>query len=96
VFSSQVLVYAYTSRAYPPAGRATALGAVAGVGRIGAICGPLLGGWFLTLGIAYPWGFFAFAIVAAIGAVAVAVVRSPHMRAVADADLDTTEAPRAH
>jgi MFS family permease len=96
VFSSQVLVYAYTSRAYPPTGRATALGAVAGVGRIGAICGPLLGGWFLTLGIAYPWGFFAFAIVAAIGAVAVAVVRSPHMRAVADADLDTIEAPRAH
>lgn len=89
VFSSQVLVYAYTSRAYPPTGRATALGAVAGVGRIGAICGPLLGGWFLTLGIAYPWGFYAFAVVAAIGAVAVVVVRSPH-EATVDVDLEAT------
>jgi MFS transporter, AAHS family, benzoate transport protein len=81
VFSSQVLVYAYVSRAYPPTGRATALGAVAGVGWVGAICGPLLGGWLLTLGIAYPWGFYAFAVVAAIGAVSVSAVRLPHLQA---------------
>lgn len=75
VFSSQVLVYTYVSRVYPPEGRATALGGNAGVGRLGAISGPLLGGWFLTLGIAYPWGFYAFAVVAVLGAVAVAAVR---------------------
>lgn len=96
VFSSQVLVYAYVSRAYPPAGRATALGGVAGVGRIGAICGPLLGGWFLTLGIAYPWGFYAFAVVAAIGAVAVAIVRSPYLQTTGDEDSDPSQAPRPH
>jgi MFS family permease len=89
VFSSQVLVYAFVSRAYPPTGRATALGAVAGVGRIGAICGPLLGGWFLTLGIAYPWGFYAFAVVAALGALSIAVVRAP-----APARTEDTSAPR--
>jgi MFS transporter, AAHS family, benzoate transport protein len=74
VFSSQVLVYAYITRTYGDANRATGLGWAAGMGRIGAICGPLLGGALLTAGIAYPWGFYAFALVAALGAVAVVVV----------------------
>jgi MFS family permease len=77
VFSAQVLVYAYVGRAYPAAGRATALGGVAGVGRLGAICGPLVGGWLLTAGIAYPWGFYVFAAVAAIGAIAVSMAAHP-------------------
>lgn len=75
VFSSMVLVYAYVSRYYPDHARASALGAASGVGRLGAIAGPLLGGALLTAGIAYPWGFFAFGAVAALGAVAVLAVR---------------------
>lgn len=71
VFSSQVLVYAWVSRHYPAPMRASALGAASGIGRLGAISGPLLGGALLGAGIAYPWGFFAFAAVALIGAVAV-------------------------
>jgi MFS family permease len=47
---------------------------VAGVGRIGAICGPLIGGWLLGRGIAYPWGFYVFAAVGALGAIAIALV----------------------
>jgi MFS transporter, AAHS family, benzoate transport protein len=74
VFSAQVLVYSYIGRTYGDANRATGLGWAAGVGRIGAICGPLLGGALLTAGIAYPWGFYAFALVAGLGAVAVVVV----------------------
>jgi AAHS family benzoate transporter-like MFS transporter len=74
VFSAQVLVYAFVARVYPAAARATALGAVAGVGRIGAICGPLIGGWLLARGIAYPWGFYVFAAVGALGAIAIALV----------------------
>jgi MFS transporter, AAHS family, benzoate transport protein len=74
VFSAQVLVYAYVSRVYD-ANRATGLGWAAGVGRIGAICGPLLGGALLDAGIAYPWGFYAFAIVGALGAIGIAVVK---------------------
>lgn len=75
VFSSQVLVYAFTSAAYPPEARATALGWSAGVGRIGAICGPILGGALLQAGIAYPWGFYAFAAVGVLGALALAASR---------------------
>jgi MFS family permease len=69
VFSSQVLVYAWVGRIYPGAMRATALGSASGVGRLGAITGALVAG-----GLAYPWGFFFFALVAALGAVAVATV----------------------
>ncbi|WNV90145.1 aromatic acid/H+ symport family MFS transporter [Umezawaea sp. Da 62-37] len=76
VFSAQALVYAYVGRVYSDANRATGLGWTAGVGRLGAICGPLLGGVLLTAGLAYPWGFYAFALVAALGAVAVAVIGS--------------------
>ncbi len=74
VFSAQVLVYAYISQLYPAAARGTAIGAASGVGRFGAISGPLIGGALLTAGIAYPWGFYVFAVVAALGAVAVAAV----------------------
>jgi MFS family permease len=76
VFSAQVLVYAYVGRTYSDANRATGLGWTAGIGRIGAICGPLLGGAMLTAGVAYPWGFYAFALVAALGAAAVFAIGS--------------------
>ena len=74
VFSAQVLVYAYVSRLYPAGVRGTALGTVAGVGRLGAICGPLVGGALLGAGLAYPWGFYIFGAIAAVAAVAVSVV----------------------
>jgi MFS family permease len=74
VFSAQVLVYAYVSHIYPTTARGTALGTTSAVGRFGAIAGPLLGGVLLTAGVAYPWGFYIFAVVAALGAVAIALV----------------------
>ncbi|MFR9730610.1 MFS transporter [Saccharopolyspora sp. MS10] len=77
VFSAQVLVYTYVGRSYPAPNRATGLGWSAGVGRLGAVCGPLLGGALLTAGIAYPWGFYAFAVVGVFGAIAIALVGRP-------------------
>lgn len=74
VFSSQALVYAYTQHVYPSHVRATGVGWTAGVGRLGAICGPPLGGALLAAGIGYPWGFYVFALVGALGAVAVWLV----------------------
>ncbi|MBB5853749.1 MFS transporter [Amycolatopsis umgeniensis] len=81
VFSAQVLVYAYIGKTYPDAMRATGIGWAAGVGRIGAISGPILGGALLSAGIAYPWGFYAFAAVGALGAAAVTGVRVGRARA---------------
>jgi benzoate transport len=75
VFSAQVLVYAFTSANHPPQVRATALGWSAGVGRVGAITGPVIGGALLSAGYAFPWGFYVFAVVGALGALALAVTR---------------------
>ncbi|MBA2691265.1 MAG: aromatic acid/H+ symport family MFS transporter [Rubrobacter sp.] len=78
VFSAQVLLYAYVSKHYPTTGRGTALGWAAGIGRIGAICGPLFGGLLVGAGLAVPWGFYAFAVVGLAGAVFIAAVpKSP-------------------
>jgi benzoate transport len=76
VFSAQVLVYAFTSANNAPHARATALGWSAGAGRIGAIVGPVITGALVTAGIAYPWGFYLFAVVGVLGALAFAVVRA--------------------
>ena len=76
VFSAQVLVYAFVGHLYPAEVRGTALGLSAGVGRIGAIVGPFLGGALVTAGIAYPWGFYAFAVAALLALLALATVPS--------------------
>ena len=75
VFSAQVLVYALTAASHPPAIRATALGMAAGIGRVGAIAGPLLGGTLVSLGVGHPWGFYVFAAVGLMGAVAIGTMR---------------------
>ena len=62
VFSAQVLVYAYVGQVYPAAARGTALGGRRRVGRLGAITGPFSAASLLTAGIAYPWGFYVFAV----------------------------------
>ncbi len=74
VFSAQVLVYAFVGHLYPTEIRGTALGMAAGVGRIGAIVGPFLGGAMVTAGVAYPWGFYAFAVAAVLAVLALATV----------------------
>jgi MFS family permease len=76
VFSAQVLVYAFVSANYPPQVRATALGWSAGAGRIGAIVGPVITGALVTAGIAFPWGFYVFAVVGALGALAFSVAKT--------------------
>jgi MFS family permease len=74
VFSAQVLVYAFVGHLYPSAVRGTALGMAAGVGRVGAIVGPSITGAIVTAGLAYPWGFYAFAVAAVLAMVALATV----------------------
>ncbi|TFV62930.1 MFS transporter [Blastococcus sp. CT_GayMR20] len=70
VFSAQVLVYAFVSANHPAQVRATALGWSAGAGRIGAIVGPVITGALFATGNAFPGGFYLFAVVGALGAIA--------------------------
>lgn len=74
VFSAQVLVYAFVSAIYPPASRGTALGMASAIGRVGAILGPFITGTLVVAGIAYPWGFYLFAVVALLGFAAMVIV----------------------
>ena len=76
VFSAQVLVYAHTSAAHPEDLRAAALGWAAGIGRIGAIMGPLIGGTLVTFGIGHPWGFYVFAAIGGLAAMAALIWRA--------------------
>ncbi|MBU3866066.1 MFS transporter [Streptomyces sp. 4503] len=64
----QGLLNVYISRAYPVTARASAVGVALGVGRIGAIAGPTLGGRLLAADLAPRWNFILFAAPAVLGA----------------------------
>jgi benzoate transport len=83
VFSAQVLVYAFVSANHPPQVRATALGWSAGAGRVGAIVGPVITGALFAAGLAFPWGFYFFAVVGALGAIALSLAVTRGGRATA-------------
>jgi MFS family permease len=72
VFSAQVLVYAYVTQRYPARIRGSALGITSGVGRLGAIAGPLFTGVLVSAGVAYPWSFYLFSTAALLGLLAMA------------------------
>ena len=80
---AQILVNGYVAVHYPAGSRATALGWSLGTGRIGAILGPILGGFIAGSTLAYQWNFYLFAVFALLGAVLIAAV--PRVRAAAAA-----------
>ncbi|MFW0873047.1 MFS transporter [Rhodococcoides corynebacterioides] len=72
---TQILVNGYVATYFAETERTTALGITLGLGRVGAIFGPILGGWIASSTLAVEWNFYAFAGFAALGCVAVAAVR---------------------
>jgi len=71
---TQILVNGYVAVHYPARVRATALGWALGVGRAGAIVGPLFGGWVLASGIGFEWNFYGFAVPALAGALLIGLI----------------------
>ncbi|WP_374573780.1 aromatic acid/H+ symport family MFS transporter [Acinetobacter sp.] len=71
---SQILLYTFVAQFYPAAVRSTGMGWASGIGRIGAIVGPVLTGALLTLELPHQMNFLAIAIPGAIAAVAVCMV----------------------
>jgi AAHS family benzoate transporter-like MFS transporter len=74
---NQIVVYGYVAAHYPAARRATALGLSSGIGRLGAVTGPVLGGALLAAGLGLDWNVGVFAAVAVVGAIACALVPRP-------------------
>lgn len=70
---TQILLYASAAQLYGGTIRSTGLGWASGIGRNGAIVGPLLGGMLMSINLPLELNFFAFAIPGAVGALAMAV-----------------------
>ncbi|EIJ48682.1 major facilitator superfamily benzoate permease [Herbaspirillum sp. GW103] len=67
---TQILLYANTAQFYPLAIRSTGLGWASGVGRSGAIVGPLLGGALMAAALPLSMNFLVFAIPGLVAALA--------------------------
>ena len=68
---TQIVLYSYVAMYYPLKIRSTGIGWASGIGRIGAIVGPILGGWLVALQLPHSTNFMIFAIPGVIAAVAV-------------------------
>lgn len=58
--------------------RASATGWAVGVGRFGAMAGPMVGAYLAAQNVDVKWNFFAFAASALVAGAAIACTRSPH------------------
>lgn len=70
----QILLLAYMSQFYSSNIRATGLGMALGVGRLGAILGPILCGWLLSLSLPLTYNFIALAIPCVIAVMSVSLI----------------------
>ncbi|RZL78732.1 MAG: MFS transporter [Rhodococcus sp. (in: high G+C Gram-positive bacteria)] len=71
---TQILVNGYVATYFGENERTAALGLSLGLGRVGAIFGPILGGWIASSALGVEWNFYTFAAFAALGCLAVALV----------------------
>lgn len=78
---TQILVNGYVATYFGDRDRTSALGLSLGLGRVGAIFGPILGGWIASSALGVEWNFYTFAAFAGIGCIAVAFVSNKHSAA---------------
>jgi MFS transporter, AAHS family, benzoate transport protein len=71
---NQIVLNTLVAQFYPALLRSTGIGWASGVGRIGAIIGPIFGGVLVGWKLPFEQNFFAFAIPAIIGAIAIIFV----------------------
>lgn len=71
---SQILLYTFVAQFYPAAVRSTGMGWASGIGRIGAIVGPVLTGALLTFELPHQMNFLVIAIPGVIAALAIFMV----------------------
>ena len=67
---TQVLIQAYATAFYPADMRSTGIGVASGVGRLGGMMGPIIGGFLLTLTLPNYMNFMVFAVAGIVAAVA--------------------------
>lgn len=72
---SQIVLYSFASQFYPTEVRSTGVGWSSGVGRIGGIIGPVVGGALLALNLPFQQNFMLLAVPGLLAAIAVAFIR---------------------
>jgi MFS transporter, AAHS family, benzoate transport protein len=72
--STSLVLTGWVADYYPAHSRATATGWALSFARIGAISGPLIGGWIGSMALPFQWNFIVFAAVALVAAGAVALI----------------------
>ena len=75
---SQVLIQAYATAFYPADMRSTGIGVASGVGRLGGMIGPILGGFLLTLTLPNYMNFMVFAVAGIVAAVALIIIKDKY------------------
>ena len=75
---TQIITNAYISQYYPTEIRSSGLGWALGIGRLGAIAGPIIGGVLLTMNLPFYQNFLAFAVAGIIGAIALTFVQNKY------------------
>jgi AAHS family benzoate transporter-like MFS transporter len=77
MLGSSILVNGLVTGFYPAHMRSTGLGWAAGIGRIGGICAPLLGGFLLSAKIGLVWNFYILGAAALVASLVVLAVPKP-------------------
>lgn len=75
IIGGQNVVHTLVMGAYSPEVRASALGWALGIGRLGGLLGPLIGGYLLAAALPFPAYFLVFAIPAVLCSATVVVLR---------------------
>ncbi|QXE07378.1 MFS transporter (plasmid) [Paraburkholderia sprentiae WSM5005] len=71
---TQLLAYAYAGEYYPMAVRSTGVGFASGLGRLGAVCAPVVIGTLVAMKLPLEQNFMAIALAGLIGMVAVSLI----------------------
>ncbi|MFC3038824.1 MFS transporter [Virgibacillus xinjiangensis] len=71
---SQVLIQAYVTSFYPSEMKSTGLGVASGIGRLGGMTGPILGGFLLTMALPNFMNFLVFSIIGVVAAIGLSTI----------------------
>ena len=85
-----ILLYSYVAQFYPLAVRSTGLGWASGIGRMGAIVGPIVIGYLLGLELPHKMNFIAVAIPAIVGGMAILCIKREKETNVAQTSIVST------
>ncbi|WP_454743543.1 MFS transporter [Cupriavidus necator] len=83
---TQLLAYAYASEFYSHKIRATGIGFAAGFGRVGAVVGPVLIGWLVSLNLPLERNFLAIGVSGLLGTIAAMLIN--HKRSSSNKNLN--------